>query len=206
MSFPLPALSDGVSAATPRLNFVAIDFETANQKRGSVIQIGIAKILDGVTVKRSSHMIAPPPGLERFDRRCTDVHGFTPKDVVGAQSWPQILDRLIRFTGDLPLVAHNASVERSCIVQASEAHGFAAPSFDYYCSLKLARKAWPNEASHSLGKLTRSLGLPDFDHHDAGADAEASAVIVMEVAAQRGADSLSRLSSGWLAGPPRARH
>lgn len=187
------------------LDFVAIDFETANQKRGSVCQIGIAKVLDGVTVKKSSVMISPPPGLERFDWRCTNVHGFTARDVVDAPTWPQILDRLLRFAGDLPLVAHSASVERSCIVQASEACDIVPPDFTYFCSLKLAKRAFPREVSHSLGKLSKSVGLPDFDHHDAGADAEASGVLVLDVARRRGADSLTEMGDGWLDAAPRSR-
>jgi DNA polymerase-3 subunit epsilon len=180
------------------LDFVAIDFETANQKRGSVIQIGIAKVIDGQVTKKSSHFITPPPGLERFDRHSVAVHGLTARDVVGAATWPEILDRLIRFTGDLPLVAHSASVERSCIVQASEAHGIVAPKFRYYCSLAQAKKVYPKEASHSLGKLTKSVGLPDFDHHDAGADAEASGVLVLEMARLREATTLDQMPAGWI--------
>lgn len=33
-------------------------------------------------------------------------------DFVGAPGWPEILERLTKFTNDLPLVAHNAAVER----------------------------------------------------------------------------------------------
>ena len=180
------------------LDFIALDFETANQKRGSVIQIGITKVLNGAVVKTATSFITPPPGLGRFDINCTRVHGLSPRDVAGAPEWPEILDRIVKFAGDLPLVGHNASVERSCIVQASDAHGIIPPPFEYFCSLKLARKTYPTEPSHSLGKLSASLGLPQFAHHDAGEDAVASAALVLHIAKRLHADSLNRMPAGWL--------
>ena len=180
------------------LNFIALDFETANQKRGSVIQIGIAKIRNGEVIKTATEFITPPPGLSRFDFQCVRVHGIKAADVVGAPTWPEILDRISRFARDMPLVGHNVSVERSCIVQASEAHGLIAPEFNYYCSLKLAKRVYPTEATHSLGKLSASLGLPSFAHHDAGADAVACARLVLDAAARTGARSLEDMPSGWM--------
>ncbi|KQO98220.1 exonuclease domain-containing protein [Leifsonia sp. Leaf264] len=188
------------------LDFVAIDFETANQKRASVIQVGVAKYKGGVMVKSSSRFITPPSQYGRFDQRCIDVHGITPDMIVGALEWPAILERLKIYTngGQLPLVAHNASVERSCITQASEATKVVAPDFKYFCTLKMARKAFPAEPTHSLNKLTVSLGLPDFDHHDAGADAQASGDMLMHIARTAGATTFDQLAHGWMA-PPKGR-
>ena len=179
------------------LNFVAIDFETANKKRGSVIQLGIARILNGAVTKTATAFITPPPGLDYFDPSNTAIHGIRPADLVGARAWPDVLESIVRFTGDLPLVGHNVSFERSCIVQASEAHGFTAPEFDYYCTLKLSRKVLPKEPSHRLGKLSASLGLPDFSHHDAGADAIACANLLFELAARKDRYELDFLPAGW---------
>ena len=179
------------------LNFVAIDFETANKKRGSVIQLGIARILNGAVTKTATAFITPPPGLDYFDPSNTAIHGIRPADLIGARAWPDVLESIVRFTGDLPLVGHNVSFERSCIVQASEAHGFTAPEFDYYCTLKLSRKVLPKEPSHRLEKLSASLGLPDFSHHDAGADAIACANLLFELAARKDRYELDFLPAGW---------
>ena len=180
------------------LDFIALDFETANQARGSVIQLGIARILDGKITKTASTFITPPPGLERFDWNCTRVHGIKPKDVVGAPDWPSILARITKFAGNLPLLGHNVSVERSCIVQASAAHGITPPAFDYFCTLKVARQHYNTEPSHSLGKLSASIGLPAFAHHEALADAVACANLVLRVAEERRVTTLGQLGVGWL--------
>jgi DNA polymerase-3 subunit epsilon len=187
------------------LNFIALDFETANPKRGSVIQLGIARILDGVVTKTATTFVTPPPGLQRFDYHTTKVHGIKAQDVYGAPTWPEILERIIKFSGDLPLVGHNVSVERSVIVQASEAHGIVPPEFRYFCTLKVARQVYVNEPSHSLGKLSASLGMPSFEHHDAGADAVASANLLLKMANSYGMTSLEMMPKGWLEQPTRGQ-
>jgi DNA polymerase-3 subunit epsilon len=109
------------------LDFVAIDFETAGPKRASVCQIGLAKVRDEQITKTACEMVRPQRGFTDFHPRNIQVHGLTPKSIYGAPSWPGILDRLVTFTGDLPLVGHNVAFERSVIVQASEAEGLTAP-------------------------------------------------------------------------------
>jgi DNA polymerase-3 subunit epsilon len=184
------------------LNFVAIDFETANPKRASVYQIGIAKVRDGVITKTACEMVRPPRGFTNFHERNIQVHGLTPKTIETAPGWPSILKRLIAFTGDLPLVGHNVAFERSVVVQATEAEGEAAPDFRYLCSQKLAQTHLPGLESYRLNTLSEHLGLPAFSHHDAGADAVACAALVLKIAETTGLDDLDDL---WPAPKPRTR-
>ena len=168
------------------LDFVAIDFETANPKRASVIQIGLAKVRDGVIIKKACSMVFPPSGFTNFAERNIAVHGLTPKTIHGAPYWPEILERLVRFTGDLPLVAHNAPFERSVINQASEAEGLLVPDFQYCCTQKLAQRLLPDAPSYKLDLLTEHLGKPSFSHHDAGDDAVACAELALAIAEHAG--------------------
>lgn len=183
------------------LNFVAIDFETAGPKRASVCQIGLAKVRDGQITKTACEMVKPPRGFTDFHPRNIQVHGLTPKSIYGAPGWPGILDRLIRFAGDLPLIGHNVAFEKSVIVQASEAEGLTAPDFKYLCSQKLAQTHLPEAGSFRLNMLAEHLGMPAFAHHDAGADAAACAALVLKIAEHTGLDDLESL---WPAKPVRA--
>jgi DNA polymerase-3 subunit epsilon len=183
------------------LNFVAIDFETAGPKRASVCQIGLAKVRDGRVTKTACEMVMPPRGFTDFHPRNIQVHGLTPKSVYGAPGWPSILDRLIAFTGDLPLIGHNVAFEKSVIVQASDAEGLTAPEFRYLCSQKLAQTHLPDAGPFKLNLLTEHLGMPVFAHHDAGADAVACAALVLKIAEVTGLDDLERL---WPAKPARS--
>lgn len=175
------------------LDFLAIDFETANPKRASVCQIGLAKVRHGEVVKKVCLPVYPPRGFTNFHERNIAVHGLTPRYVYGAPGWPEILGRLIRFAGDLPLVAHNAAFEKSVIVQASEAEDLIAPEFTYLCSAKMARHVLPGLENYRLDSVTRQLGLPAFAHHDAGDDAVACANVVLALAAENGTDDPAAL-------------
>lgn len=190
---PLPALAG--------LDFVAIDFETANPKRASVCQIGIAKIRDGIVTHQATEFVLPPPGHQHFGDRNIAIHGITRRMLDGAPEWPEILPRIIKFTGGLPLVGHNVSVERSIIVQASEACGIEVPEFEYLCSQKLAQHRLPDADSYRLNNLVEALGLADFTHHDAGEDAVACANLVIHIARTEGITDLAEL---WpVPKPPR---
>lgn len=179
----------------PGLNFVAIDFETANPKRASVCQIGLVRVLNGIPGAVKCEFVSPPPGFTNFHERNIAVHGITKPQVEGKPSWESMLDRLIAFSKDLslPLVAHNAPFEKSVITQATEAIGRDVPDFTYHCTVKLAKRLQPDESSHKLNEVAARLGVPPFEHHNAGDDAMASALIVLGLADQHGLTSVDDL-------------
>ena len=179
----------------PGLNFVAIDFETANPKRASVCQIGLVRVLDGIPGGVKCEFVAPPPGFTNFHERNIAVHGITRRQVEGRPSWDSMLDRLLKFTldGTLPLIAHNAPFEKSVITQATEAIGRTVPDFTYHCTVKLAKRLQPEESSHKLNEVAERLGVPPFAHHNAGDDAMASALIVLGLADQHELTSIEDL-------------
>jgi len=187
-------------------NFIALDFETANEKRGSIIQVGLAKYRDNELVGTHSVFVTPPPGMRYFLPQLSDIHGIAPAQIVGAPEWPNILERIERVRGNYPIVAHNAAFERSVIDRASEAYGIAPPPFQYLCTMKLAKVSFPDEPNHKLGDLSRRLGLPEFEHHNAGADAEACARLLFEIARRRGADAIESFPlNEWLLLPPKSK-
>jgi len=57
-----------------RLNFTAIDFETANEQRSSACAIGIVCIEDGLITEQEYHLIKPP-GLH-FNPFNIAIHGI----------------------------------------------------------------------------------------------------------------------------------
>lgn len=192
------------SAALAGLDFVAIDFETANPKRASVCQIGIAMVRSGVVTKQATSYVLPPPGHEHFADRNIAIHGITRRTLNNAApdkitDWPNTLERIIKFSKGLPLVGHNVSVERSIIVQASEACGIEYPNFEYLCSQKLAKHHLPDADSYRLNNLVEALDLATFTHHDAGEDAVACANLVIHLATASGIADLTEL---WPAPRP----
>ncbi len=165
------------TTAVPRIpDFVAIDFETANSQRSSPIQVGVTRVIGGVVYAPQVSTVMPPMGKRDFHPANTIIHGLTPQDIHGAPEWPEIHDRIVRFADGLPLVAHNASFERSVIVQTSQEHGMRPHPFDYRCTLLMARRLDPKKDdtgpdNHKLNTLADRYGIEQLAHHDAGDDA-----------------------------------
>lgn len=177
----------------PGLDFVAIDFELANPKHSSICQIGLVKVRDGVLGKTHTHFVMPPPGHQNFGQRQIDVHGITRRMIDGADGWDLMLPRLEAFAGDLPLVAHNVTAERSMIRQTTEAAGLDLPDFTYYCTQRAAQMHIPDQGPFRLNVLVERLGLPPLQHHDAGEDAAAAAHLAVKLAQITGISDVHEL-------------
>ena len=180
------------------LNFTAIDFETANSKRGSVCAVGLAKVRHGVVVDSASWLIRPPHAVGEFAPRNIEVHGIRPADVRTAPRWPESLQRIQAFAGTDSFVAHNASFDRSVLRGACTESGLPVPETAFHCSVQLARRLLGLE-SHKLPDVAKALGLGAFRHHDAGSDAETCASAVVAIARRHALHSLDVL---WPAAQP----
>ncbi|WP_168200387.1 3'-5' exonuclease [Protaetiibacter larvae] len=175
------------------LDFTAIDFETANGSSASACSVGLVKVRDGQIVDRIGWLIQPPPGHDHFVEWNTRIHGIRADDVIGAPGWVDQLPDLLEFAGRDILVAHNAGFDMGVIRAACAATGLEVPSYTYMCSLQLARKTYHLE-SYRLPMVAMAAGFEDFPHHDAVADAEACAAIMIHAADRHGAIDLPELA------------
>ncbi len=176
------------------LDFTAIDFETANGSAASACSVGLVKVRDGQIVDRIGWFIQPPPGHDHFVDWNIRIHGITPQMVEGAPSWTEQLVDLVAFAEDDILVAHNAGFDMGVIKSACAATGIATPGYSYLCSLQVARKTYTLD-SYRLPVAARAAGFEDFAHHDAVADSEACAAIMIHAADRWGAIDLPELAS-----------
>jgi DNA polymerase-3 subunit epsilon len=113
--------------------------------------------------------------------------------VADAPGWADHLPALREFAGTDVLVAHNAGFDMAVIVKTSEAFGLAVPDYRSLCSLQVARKTYHLE-SYRLPVAAMAAGFEDFSHHDALADAEACAAIIVHAATRHEADDVERLA------------
>ncbi|MEU8344353.1 exonuclease domain-containing protein [Spirillospora sp. NPDC048832] len=174
-------------------SWVAIDFETANAFRGSPCSVGLAKVKEGEIVEEWSSLIRTPDGYDHFDAFNVGVHGITADRVRDAPGWPETLERIVDFTGDTPLVAHNAAFDIGVLAAACEATGRAVPDLRYACTLVVARRTWTGLLSYKLPVLAEALGIELPRHHDAAADARAAAGVMLAARRRHGTATLSGL-------------
>ena len=175
------------------MNFTAIDFETANSSSASACSVGLVKVRDGDVVDRVSWFIKPPLGHDHFNEWNTRIHGIMAPDVADALLWSEQLPDLVAFADGDHLVAHNAGFDMGVIAGACHASFIDIPSFSYLCSLQVARKTY-NLDSYRLPVAAMAAGFEDFAHHDALADSEACAAIIVHAARRHDADSIEELA------------
>lgn len=187
------AMASSFLSPSAGLDFVAVDFETANPDPSSVCQVGVARVLRGQIVATDSWYVVPPTGPDSFEPSFSALHGITAETVRREGfSWYDSVDHLHRVTRALPLVAHNVAFDRTVYRKASEAMGVPARDADWYDTVVLARRHVP-AANHRLDSVARALGLPSFHHHEAEADAVTCAHIALTIAAQREVTSVTDL-------------
>ena len=176
------------------LNFTAIDFETANGSAASACSVGMVKIRDGRVVDTAYWLIKPPFGHDEFMEWNVRIHGIMAADVADALLWSEQLADLQAFAENDYLVAHNAGFDMGVITAACAASFVASPTFDYLCSLQVARKTYHLDY-YRLPMAASAAGFDDFEHHNAAADAAACAAIVVHAADRHGASDIPELAA-----------
>ncbi len=174
------------------LDFTAIDFETANGSPASPCAVGLVRVRDGEIQESLSMLFQPPFPNNWFHEGNIRVHGIQPEDVIDAPNWENVLPDLLLFTEGLPFVAHNASFDMGVLRASAEAVSFDLPDLSYACSLLMARRTYALE-SYRLNAVAYAIGHEEFKHHDALADADACARIVIHMAGRHEAETMDDL-------------
>jgi DNA polymerase-3 subunit epsilon len=159
---------------------IAIDFETANENRGSPCAVGYA-VFDEREVSDSGAFLIRPPEF-RFNGFNISIHGITPKMCENAPPWPSALGQLLEIIGDRTIVAHYAPFDIGVLRDACGYSEIPCPELRFICTREIARFVWPELGSYSLPDVVHVCGLGTFAHHDAQADATAAAGIVITAA------------------------
>ncbi len=156
------------------MNFVAIDFETANYQPNSACAVGLVKVVGGEIVDKAVHLIKPPTREFVF----TYIHGLTWNDVAKSDDFGKLWPKLEPFLdGAEFLAAHNASFDKGVLRSCCESYGMAAPPLPFRCTVQISRRAW-NIYPTKLSDVCRELKIA-LNHHEALSDAMACAQIVL---------------------------
>lgn len=160
------------------MNFTVIDFETANSKRASACALGIVKVVDGKIVDKEAWFIRPED--MNFNYMNIAIHGIRPEQVENEPEFDELFRNIFRekLQGQL-VVAHNASFDMSVLRKSLDFYSIEYPSFDYLCTVKVAKKTWPDMYNHKLNTVSEFLRF-DFNHHDALDDCLACANVLIK--------------------------
>jgi DNA polymerase-3 subunit epsilon len=171
------------------MNFVSIDFETANYSRVSICAAGLAVFEDGNLTEAPYWLVRPPKGHGWFHEIFIECHGLTHLDVLAAPEFPVIAPELLaRLTRADIVIAHNAAFDIEHLRATLNHFGLPPPEFNYVCTCQLARHIWPELPGHNLKLLTAHIGH-QFNHHHAQSDAEAAGRVLLAMMKQVNANT-----------------
>ena len=184
-------------------DFIAIDFETANECLSSVCSIGAVLVRNGEIARSFYSLIRPEPDYYKWF--CQQVYGITQEDTEDAPVFPHVWHRMMHtllgepgerdaelMSGDtagqmamgqlLPFVAHNSRFDENCLKSVFNVYRMDYPGFIFHDTLAASRshfgRCLPN---HKLPTVSAACGYDLSDHHHALADAEACAHIAIKI-------------------------
>lgn len=172
------------------LDFVAIDFETANSRADSACQFAAVVIEQGKIVHEVSWLIKPPRLY--FSPQNIAVHGIRPEDVANQPSFAQVWKECHSLLEGRILVAHNARFDMGVLTSTLASHDIAIPRIDFSCTRLIAQRCWPGHASYGLAALAERFQI-QFQHHDALEDSRTCGEVALRAAELLQADSFEDL-------------
>jgi DNA polymerase-3 subunit epsilon len=159
------------------MDFVALDFETANEQRSSVCEIGLSFVEKDLVVETRSWLVRPAGN--QYSAYNVSIHGITPEDTLDKPEFDEIWEELRFLIEGKVVVAHNAAFDMYVLRDVLNLYGLDYPNINTLCSCTLARKVFPGLLSYSLAPVCDYLDIPLINHHRAGNDSEACAEICM---------------------------
>jgi DNA polymerase III subunit epsilon len=172
------------------MDFISLDFETANFKRSSACAIGIAVFENGLLKEAFSELIKPNPNY--FEPINVSIHGITSEMVKNKPIFSDKWNDIKHYFTNQNIVAHNASFDFSVLRSLLDVYDIPYPSLNYYCSLLLAKKSINGLLNYQLPTICRHFNI-SLNHHDAGSDAVASGLLTIELCKIHNVNSLPEL-------------
>ncbi len=152
--------------------YAILDIETTGGKYNEegITEIAIYKYDGHQIIDQFISLINPEREIQPF---VVNLTGINSSMLRNAPKFYEVAKRIVEITEDCILVAHNAQFDYRILVTEFKRLGFDFVK-ETLCTVELAKNLIPNQASYSLGKLVRSLGIPVTDRHRASGDAIAT--------------------------------
>ena len=159
--------------------YVVFDLETTgfNAANGdSIIEIGAVKLANGEIIDKFDMLVKPPMPISD---RITSVTSITNEMVADCPNEEVAVGEFIKWTGNLPMVAHNAKFDTSFIEQAYKKYNLGEYTNTVIDTLALSRLLDSDASRHGLSAITKRYDV-EFDeesHHRGDYDALATALV-----------------------------
>lgn len=155
--------------------YAILDIETTGGKYNEegITEIAIYRFDGHEIVDQFASLVNPQRKIQPFVVQLTGINN---QMLQSAPKFHEVARRIVEITEGCILIAHNAKFDARIL--ATE---FRRLGYEYHrntiCTVQLSRQLLPSMPSYSLGKLTKSLGIPIKDRHRAQGDAYATVTL-----------------------------
>nr|WP_321230533.1 exonuclease domain-containing protein [uncultured Psychroserpens sp.] len=152
--------------------YAILDIETTGGKYNEegITEIAIYKFDGHQVVDKFISLVNPEREIQPF---VVNLTGINSNMLKSAPKFYEVAKRIVEITEDCIIVAHNSQFDYRILRTEFKRLGFVFKR-KTLCTVELSKQLIPDQASYSLGKLTRALGIPVSDRHRANGDAMAT--------------------------------
>ena len=159
------------------MDFVALDFETANADPASACSVGIVTIKNNIVVDEYYSLIKTRQ--MSFDSSNIQVNGITPAMVENAENFSAVWTEMAKRLEGQTVAAHYAAFDIKVLKASLDDYNLDYPAIRYVCSWIIGKAVWPDLMSYRLDVLAKRIGF-QFTHHNALEDARACAMVLLQ--------------------------
>lgn len=162
-------------------SFTVIDVETTGLRplHHRIIEFGAVRFDDGIRTATLSLLIQPERRIPQYVQKLT---GIVDDDVTDAPLFPNVVEQILEFIEDVPLVGYNVGFDVSFLNTELERTGRPALLNHAIDLLPVAASLLPGSRSRGLSSLARELDVRVTGAHRALDDAETTASILFALA------------------------
>ncbi|WP_107148187.1 3'-5' exonuclease [Lactiplantibacillus plantarum] len=170
------------------MNFVAMDFETANAKRDSACSLALTVVRNNQISDEFYTLIKPESD---FFWRNVQIHGIHEADVADAPKFPDVWQHIEPFfQRDRLVIAHNAPFDIGVLRNTLAHYGISAPEYLSMDTVKTSQRFYPELPNHKLDTVCQALDIDLQHHHNPLDDSLACANILLTEAQAFGTEQL----------------
>lgn len=165
-------------------SYIAIDLETTglHPKRNRILEIGACRVRDGIIEESWQSLIDPE---QRIEEQISGLTGISEAMVEGCPKIAEVIEEVIGFCHDLPILGHNINFDYRFLKQAA-----VNQKITWECAgidtLKLCRAYMPAGESKTLANACRFYGIETGAGHRALADAKAAHFLYQRLLKEHG--------------------
>lgn len=155
--------------------YAIVDIETTggHASANGITEIAIVLHDGNKVTRRYETLINPQKHIPIYISALT---GISNEMVATAPLFSEVATEVFSLLHDKIFIAHNVNFDYSFLKYHLSACGYELQT-KKLCTVRLSRKVFPGLLSYSLGKLCKQLKVELNNHHRAGGDAEATAIL-----------------------------